>query len=277
MRLICPSCGAQYEVPDEVIPQEGRDVQCSSCSNTWFQTHPDHDRALADEMDAPSVEPIAPPPAAAPVEEVAQPDSTPQPAQRSLDQSVADVLREEARIEAEARAAERSEPLESQPDLGLTDPVETEADRRAREARERMAKMRGEPVPVAAPAAAAGAAAASVSRSDLLPDIEEINSTLRASGERRRPSAAEDADLEGTAPKLRRKNHGFRRGFLLMIVMGAIAVASYVYGPRIGTLVPAAAPYVAQYSEQVDGARDWLSTNVDRGLAWLDQLASENL
>jgi predicted Zn finger-like uncharacterized protein len=59
MRLICPNCGAQYEVPDDVIPQEGRDVQCSACSNTWFQAHASKDAALADEMDAPSMEEVA--------------------------------------------------------------------------------------------------------------------------------------------------------------------------------------------------------------------------
>ncbi|MEO1734275.1 MAG: zinc-ribbon domain-containing protein, partial [Pseudomonadota bacterium] len=42
MRLTCPNCGAQYEVPDEVIPEAGRDVQCSNCGTTWFQAHPDH-------------------------------------------------------------------------------------------------------------------------------------------------------------------------------------------------------------------------------------------
>lgn len=41
MRLICPNCGAQYEVPESVIPETGRDVQCSSCGHTWFQRHPD--------------------------------------------------------------------------------------------------------------------------------------------------------------------------------------------------------------------------------------------
>ena len=41
MRLICPNCSAQYEVPADVIPDEGRDVQCSNCQETWFQTHPD--------------------------------------------------------------------------------------------------------------------------------------------------------------------------------------------------------------------------------------------
>ncbi|MEO0664593.1 MAG: zinc-ribbon domain-containing protein, partial [Pseudomonadota bacterium] len=36
MRLICPNCDATYEVPDSVIPPEGRDVQCSNCGTTWF-------------------------------------------------------------------------------------------------------------------------------------------------------------------------------------------------------------------------------------------------
>lgn len=37
MRLICPNCSAQYEVDDSVIPETGRDVQCSACGRTWFQ------------------------------------------------------------------------------------------------------------------------------------------------------------------------------------------------------------------------------------------------
>ena len=38
MRLICPNCEAQYEVPDDAIPPGGRDVQCSNCQQSWFQT-----------------------------------------------------------------------------------------------------------------------------------------------------------------------------------------------------------------------------------------------
>ncbi|PIE06811.1 MAG: hypothetical protein CSA74_10105 [Rhodobacterales bacterium] len=37
MRLVCPNCGAQYEVDDRVIPEGGRDVQCSSCGDAWYQ------------------------------------------------------------------------------------------------------------------------------------------------------------------------------------------------------------------------------------------------
>jgi len=37
MRLICPNCVAQYEVDQDVIPPEGRDVQCANCGHSWFQ------------------------------------------------------------------------------------------------------------------------------------------------------------------------------------------------------------------------------------------------
>lgn len=37
MRLVCPNCGAQYEIDDRVIPDAGRDVQCSSCGHAWYQ------------------------------------------------------------------------------------------------------------------------------------------------------------------------------------------------------------------------------------------------
>ena len=52
MRLMCPNCEAQYEVSDSVIPLHGRDVQCSNCGQTWFQTHPQAEpEAAADEDD----------------------------------------------------------------------------------------------------------------------------------------------------------------------------------------------------------------------------------
>lgn len=37
MRITCPNCGAQYEIDPRVIPDIGRDVQCSNCGHTWFQ------------------------------------------------------------------------------------------------------------------------------------------------------------------------------------------------------------------------------------------------
>ena len=44
MRLTCPSCEAVYEVPEDAIPEGGRDVQCTNCGHGWFEGHP---RAVA--------------------------------------------------------------------------------------------------------------------------------------------------------------------------------------------------------------------------------------
>ena len=45
MRLVCPNCDAKYEVPDDAIPDGGRDVQCSACGHGWFQLPPDIEAA----------------------------------------------------------------------------------------------------------------------------------------------------------------------------------------------------------------------------------------
>ena len=36
--MVCPNCGAKYEVDAALIPPSGRDVQCSNCGETWFET-----------------------------------------------------------------------------------------------------------------------------------------------------------------------------------------------------------------------------------------------
>ncbi|NIZ12492.1 zinc-ribbon domain-containing protein [Phaeobacter sp. HF9A] len=160
MRLICPNCGAQYEVPEDVVPDEGRDVQCSNCGETWFQPSA---RMLAQEATAaPAPDPAADPahetapeeapeaettwPTAPEADVVAQDDDahwqedpdapeedeeeedTPAPAafgaeppvKRQLDPDISRVLREEAEREASLRS--RREQIETQTELGLHDP-----------------------------------------------------------------------------------------------------------------------------------------------------------
>ena len=66
MRLVCPNCEAKYEVPEDAIPETGRDVQCANCGHSWYQMRP---RAAVAETS------VAAAPAAAPV--AAAPVSTP--------------------------------------------------------------------------------------------------------------------------------------------------------------------------------------------------------
>ena len=271
MRMICPNCGAQYEVADDVIPASGRDVQCSNCGHTWFE-QPGASEAA--ERGAPFEAPSEPTPPPAPEiepevevapkpEEASEPEQTQEPEptsepeleraapqQREMDPEVASILREEAEYEEAARQAE-ADPIETQPDLDLSqDPDE---DRRSREARDRLARLRGEPEA----AAAVGAIMqqeAEAPRRELLPDIEEINSSLR-------PEAG-PSEVMGDEYEEARPRSGFRRGFMLIVILALIALAVYIFAPQISAAVPQAEPYLTSYVEWVDGLRIWLDGKV---------------
>jgi predicted Zn finger-like uncharacterized protein len=248
MRLICPNCGAQYEVDSAMIPDEGRDVQCSACGHTWYQM-PEG----AEAVDEPEIEaedeieveetvevedaarPVAasappPPPAAAPM--------PPKPSER-LDGNILGMLREEAQREAEARRAEQAEALEVQPELGLPD--EDLAPRTPARPDPRRIEDGDEDDVVAAPG----------SRGDLLPDIEEINSSLRPASEH-----AEAASVADPVAVAARERSGFRWGFTLMIVLAALLVIAYVFAPQIGRQAPALEPALAGYVNAANGLRD---------------------
>lgn len=316
MRLICPNCGAQYEVDAAMIPEDGRDVQCSACGQTWFQqpegvepapeaaeapdveiaeetaeaasapqVPTDHETEAATAEELPAEEqpsayaagsevggdadwPAEPGPdsldGTAAEDEVRSPVTTEEtdastrhaaepaqaddhlatvaaaaapaaarPSERLDDESLR-VLREEAEREAAARRAEQAQALETQPELGL--PEAEESPSRFHEADEDQddddATLPG-------------------SRGDMLPDIDQINSTLRPASEH--PETIEVAD-----PVVLEAQHrkGFRWGFTLMIVVAALLVIAYVFAPQIAQQSPAAEPAVAGYVDMVNGLRD---------------------
>ncbi|SFE31652.1 zinc-ribbon domain-containing protein [Roseivivax sediminis] len=301
MRLICPNCEAQYEVPVEVIPTGGREVQCSDCGHTWYQRHPGDpapesagDAAPQTDSDAaPTPDPEAErdePAADAPSEPETLPDATetpPHPARRrELDPEVADVLRQEAEFEARHRAAEAGV-IETQTEFGLDDPPEDESTRRARQARERMTRMRAEPTDAAERARRAAASTGAVgparyddpgtpapdregaSRRDLLPDVDEINQTLRSSEDRRPVETT-----QGRAPQADDAGGGFGRGFVSVLLLGAALIALYAFAPRIADAVPALADPLAAYAAALDAARLWLDSQVTSVLVWLDTLGA---
>lgn len=285
MRLTCPNCGAEYEVPDEVIPTAGRDVQCSNCGDTWYQYHHDHMPDGAGELDAPendadltgpdagdSGDDVAPDPDDdydetyngdfdEDYEDEDEPADVPErPAlrRRALDPEVQSILREEAQFEERARGYET---LESQPDLGLGEP---EPPRREEKAEGRLSRLReqtrDDPHPEPqdqAEMAAAAAAAGAASRRNLLPDIEEINSTLRRKGETMRGGGRSGRSV------VTNKRNGTRRGFVTVVVILALGAALYLQAPNIGNAVP-----------QLKGAMTAYVDTVDRGRAWLDRQAA---
>ena len=301
MRLVCPNCGAQYEVPDGVIPEQGRDVQCSNYGNTWFQAHPDQDADLAEELgqempvDTPETEPepapeLEPEPEPEPEPEFEDEpetedssDKAPQPVRRELDPAIADLLREEAEFEARQRAAEAEADMQTQPELGLDAqepaPARDEPTRRAEEARERMESRKGpqadeDPDPEDALEEADDDLDAHVSsRRELLPDIEEINSSLDA--EVRKPARSDDHAPSGTEGiPTRRKSSGFSGGFLLGVLVIALLWSVHAFSAQIAAQVPPLAGPLESYTRTVDKGRDWLDGQVKSLLVKLDALAA---
>ncbi len=163
---------------------------------------------------------------------------------------MAEILRSEAAREEAKRQAEAGPALESQSDMNLDSGPDRD-DQMAEESRRRMARLKGE----AAPAIGAATAVASGTRSDLLPDIDEINSSLRSDserGEENRDPVAEEAKRKG----------GFRRGFMTVILLVVLAVILYLLAPQISSAVPALEPALTTYVDTINSARLWLNSLV---------------
>ena len=97
MRLVCPKCKANYEIPRHAVPIGGREVKCDSCGHSWFQTRTktSNDEQLIEPQTEITKEDT---------EEVASAASD----QKKIDRSVIKILREEAKREIEARDQERN-------------------------------------------------------------------------------------------------------------------------------------------------------------------------
>lgn len=265
MRLICPNCDAEYEVDATLIPESGRDVQCSNCGHSWFQPMPDAEAAAeaeealfdpatpidlperedADEVEEPDPsvadairEAMTAPPPAAPKAAPAPPPPPPPIPARTIDSSILSVLREEAARESLARRAE-ADSLETQGDLGLEDYAEP-----ATGAGD-IARLREE---------AEAAAPRGSARRDMLPEVDLINATLRTQHDRRPGDSAAVADaLISAGPGGR---SGFRRGLVAAIAIFALATALYLLAPRLAASVPSLEGPLARYVQVVNSLRE---------------------
>lgn len=212
---------------------------------------PDAESDVADAAAVTEVQPAVPPLASAAVSAAAP---------RTLDENLLAILREEAARETAVRRAEAPSMPEVQPDLGLT--AATSATAPA-------------PAPAATPELdtieAGGAMQDRVApRRDLLPDIEEINSTLRAGSEAR----GAEAEAMVAAEKARAKG-GFRAGFIVTLFLAVLLTAAYTMAPRIAQHLPGSAPMMASYVHGVDVARIWLDDAMQKAAGTLRGLTGE--
>lgn len=313
MRLICPNCSAQYEVDVSLIPDEGRDVQCSNCGNTWFELPPPMadapetslsgeepadvvEQSIEDEF-APEREPVPEPESMPELEPEPEPVPKPEPElepeitldidpspeepetveesdgwewpetrlvspaavtpepdaaideptlkRRPADVADLDVLREEAEHEISRRRSEAA-PIESQSEFGLAEPEERDSPSRA--LRARMARLRGEEDGDDQPRTVEEEYQAP--RRDLLPDIEEINSTLRPAGVNKDEPISPEVEAE--------RQRGFRLGFVASVGLAAFMVIAYAWAPAIASVVPGTEQALIAYVDWANTARDAL-------------------
>lgn len=245
MRLICPNCDAEYEVDGSLFPKEGREVQCSNCSNTWFVKVGD---------DAPADPgPAQTPPQLTPEPETDEPPtaaaSEDEPKRQDADPKALGILHAEVEREKRARAEEASG-LETQADLGLDDTQTstTSPDLEPTEAALAPAPRRPEG-----------------NKRELLPDIEEINSTL---------ADAPDPELEEGSPeaKAEKGRSSFRLGFGLALIVIASLLIVYAYSPEIAERFPEAAGALQSYVDTVDQLRVNLAEATDALAEKIDAL-----
>ena len=236
MRLICPNCEAQYEVDPSQIPSAGRDVQCSNCEHSWFQgpvrsdMPPGGSSFVAERNqgqtdlapDAPINERAGSTSAA--VNETFE-DSSQLP-RRPLDPKVANILREEAELEAAARRWE-----------GAGDGLRSDGESGPEQTGVEPPHLRKE-----SPASGDNYPDASVSDIgdiDVLPDLRKRTKSTEKTVAKRRTA----------------RRRGFRVGFVLAAFAVAIGTTIQSFAPEIMARYPQAGPYIAAYVEWADQAR----------------------
>ncbi len=178
-------------------------------------------------------------------EQEASEDGSPR---RSMDPAIRDILREEAEREARLRREEAG-PVETQGEMPLDErPQDEHPLTQSRRARRRSDLEDAEDIFAAG---VAKASQGSASRRDLLPDIEEINSTLRAS----EAAQPRDVQLDEAPRRISSRGRGVRIGFILTLLVAASAFYVYANVDAVAARVPQFAPELSAYRDMIDDLR----------------------
>ena len=314
MRMVCPNCGAQYEVDDNVIPDNGRDVQCSNCGHTWFHRHGDQDKDLAEDLgaevpvDLPDTHVAETEKAPAEVGEDTSFDEAEQAPQESevqdggeqpTVQDEPDVQDErEAHVAAEHTAdkeasTDSQDPPKKQPlDDGVASILREEAER---ETAERATDAGGlEMQPDLGLQQGPDETNANIQeRMARLRGIDDdnIGSTAVAavSVSKRRDllpdieaisstlTASSDGAGDGTdiVEQEKRRRSSFRLGFALTVLLFAVMALVYVYAPQIVNLAPQTEPFLADYVDWINDLRISVDAMMQRAVDRLTGLLAQ--
>jgi predicted Zn finger-like uncharacterized protein len=241
IEIVCPSCGARYQVPDESIGPGGRNVTCSSCSHKWraYREVPGETVGAAEPHSGAAEEAAAAPPPSGGREE--QMDTI----RRMLeelkrteasgpDPEAASAAARPSRPEQAARRRDEEELLDEDLDA---DPLKARITRLTREGRP-------------------GKEAARMANYDA--------AKLRKKHERR-------ARQLQRAKERRRRSGAFVTGFTLVAAVAATMASLYVLHPQIVASSPEMGPAMNQYVVTVDRYRLALDEATAGWQEWIAQ------
>ncbi len=212
------------------------------------------------------------PPAATPVEKLvdpgtarnAKPDSETYVQRRTLDTSVIAILREEAAREANARRND-AVLIESQPEFWLSAPQSVIGRELAR----------GTEKSRAIATADSGAeddelamilddSKSAEPRRNVLPDIEQITSTLRATSVRLAPENNPRDDRAAL-----RRRFGFRLGFISALSAALLLMITYLFATPLAARYPSMEPALSEFVATADRGRLGLDMLLGRVTEWM--------
>jgi predicted Zn finger-like uncharacterized protein len=229
MRLTCPNCGAEYEVPHGMVPAAGRHVQCTACHTRWF-VRGEARAAASEEQILTRLETWRPRPVAVPAPvPAATPVLAPVPdAEPDADESEAVEAAETEAVEIAAVETETTETETTEAEAAPAEPdTPPPAPKRADPAKPGDRPSVGQPAPLAETAP---------------PPV--------------RPAPRLDLGTDrAKAPPETPAPSRFGRGVLVAVVLALLALGAYLYRAPIAERVPATGPALEAYGDVVDEAR----------------------
>lgn len=231
MRLTCPTCGAEYEIADAMVPAAGRHVQCTACHARWFVrgavARQDSEDEIMQRLEARSHLRAVPTPARTPAPEPT-PEPTPEPIAKAPPPDA---------VESPSLPAEPSPRVETTaPTPAATPPSAPSAP----------VVPGPRPSPRAVPAKPAER-----------PMVASDNLALR-------PAPRLDLGAEPEAlPAPETPPSRFARGLVVALVLAGLALSIYTWRAEIAAGLPAAAPALDVYGRAVDDLRIELDRQID--------------
>lgn len=256
MRLTCPSCGAEYEAPADLIPGTGRHVQCSACHTRWFTRPMLSEDQILQRLENRSGQKAQNRPVDI-SQYIKKPDSS-EPVEAATDGDPEITAPEAEDFAWESAAPEAPRPKPTPPDAETF--AEPMADP-ALVASHIPVHPPASPVPPATPSSPAPTPAKAPSAP--LPSPEPA--TTNFAPDPAIMKAARRLEVSATpepAPEADRPGTGFRRGLYFALSVAVIILLTYWNSQKIIAAVPASSPTVNFIVMSVDMFRDTVATYI---------------